>query len=51
MFEEFCHRHKSCQPILEDNDLMRNSYLILDEKMRFLNNQQGYKKPSRSILE
>ena len=30
---------------------MQNSYLILDEKMRFLNCSNGGKVPSESILE
>ena len=29
---------------------MRNSYVILDEKMRFLNNTDGTKAPTASIL-
>ena len=30
---------------------MRNSYLILDERMRFLKNTNGKKEPSESILD
>ncbi|KAE8742962.1 hypothetical protein FOCC_FOCC011456 [Frankliniella occidentalis] len=30
---------------------MRNSYLLLDEYMRFLNCVDGGKKPSKSILD
>jgi radical S-adenosyl methionine domain-containing protein 2 len=30
---------------------MQNSYLILDEYMRFLNCEDGKKEPSESILE
>ena len=33
----------------EPNDLMRSSYLLLDEYMRFLN--KGVKEPTKSILE
>lgn len=35
----------------ENNDAMRNSYLILDEYMRFLNNTTGKKVPTVSILD
>eukprot|EP00817_Percolomonadidae_sp_ATCC50343_P001974 CAMPEP_0117427092 /NCGR_PEP_ID=MMETSP0758-20121206/7032_1 /TAXON_ID=63605 /ORGANISM="Percolomonas cosmopolitus, Strain AE-1 (ATCC 50343)" /LENGTH=271 /DNA_ID=CAMNT_0005212567 /DNA_START=140 /DNA_END=955 /DNA_ORIENTATION=+ len=35
----------------EDNETMRNSYLILDEEMRFLNNEEGKKIPTESILD
>ena len=51
-FQSFIRRH--CQQeclIPEDNKLMRNSYLLLDEKMRFLNCRDGGKNPTQSILE
>lgn len=35
----------------EDNAVMRNSYLILDEKMRFLDNRDSSKRPTQSILD
>ena len=35
----------------ESNDAMRNSYLILDEYMRFLDNTGGSKTPSCSLLD
>ena len=35
----------------ENNAVMRNSYLILDERMRFLNCSTGRKIPSESILD
>ncbi len=35
----------------ESNEKMRDSYLILDEYMRFLDCTQGRKDPSPSILE
>ena len=35
----------------ESNDAMRNSYLILDEYMRFLDNTGGSKTPSLSLLD
>ncbi|KAG8997598.1 Radical S-adenosyl methionine domain-containing protein 2 [Tulasnella sp. JGI-2019a] len=51
-FRAFVDRHRS-QPSLvpEDNDAMKDSYLQLDEKMRFLNCQKGGKEPGASILE
>ena len=45
-------RHKSVTTLVpESNEAMRNSYLILDEYMRFLDNTGGAKKPSRSLLD
>ena len=35
----------------EDNETMRNSYLILDEYMRFLDCTSGGKEPSDSLLD
>jgi radical S-adenosyl methionine domain-containing protein 2 len=35
----------------EDNAKMQNSYLILDERMRFLDCTEGGKKPSGSLLD
>jgi radical S-adenosyl methionine domain-containing protein 2 len=52
-FQTFVARH-AAQPSLvpEDNAAMQNSYLLLDEKMRFLDCSSGGKVPSRgSILE
>ncbi|KIM38465.1 hypothetical protein M413DRAFT_420222 [Hebeloma cylindrosporum] len=47
-FQSFLERHKS-QPSLvaEDNEAMKDSYLNLDEEMRY----EGWKKPGRSILD
>lgn len=51
-FEAFVERHRSTGVLVpEPNDTMRNSYLILDEKMCFLNCTQGRKDPSASILD
>lgn len=50
-FEAFLARHADCRPVHESNALMRNSYLILDEYMRFLDCTGGAKIPSQSILE
>ncbi|XP_050304509.1 radical S-adenosyl methionine domain-containing protein 2-like [Anthonomus grandis grandis] len=51
-FESFIQRHKSLECIVpESNKKMQNSYLILDEYMRFLDCQNGSKTPSKSILD
>lgn len=51
-FDAFTARHSSQQSLVaESNELMKDSYLILDERMRFLNCQNGKKEPSRSILD
>ncbi|PSN36004.1 Radical S-adenosyl methionine domain-containing protein 2 [Blattella germanica] len=49
-FQSFLNRH-SCVPSLVAESNMLNSYLILDEYMRFLNCQEGKKQPSPSILD
>ncbi|CAF1223186.1 unnamed protein product [Didymodactylos carnosus] len=51
-FEQFCatHRHLKCF-VPESNSFMRNSYLILDERTRFLDCRYGRKDPSPSILD
>ena len=50
-FKGWLARHAECNPVAEDNGLMQNSYLILDEELRFLNCEGGRKKPTKSILE
>ena len=51
-FQEFCQRHQHLKCFVpESNEAMRNSYLILDERMRFLDCTRGRKEPSRSILD
>lgn len=51
-FRSFNARHRDLSCLVpESNEDMRNSYLILDEYMRFLNNQGGSKRPSNSILD
>jgi radical S-adenosyl methionine domain-containing protein 2 len=49
-FQQFCdrHSHQSCF-VPEPNNVMRSSYLILDEYMRFLNKGTG--DPTESILD
>lgn len=51
-FTAFLDRH-SCIDCLvpESNEKMQNSYLILDEYMRFLDCTRGSKEPSRSLLD
>ncbi|XP_036119254.1 radical S-adenosyl methionine domain-containing protein 2 isoform X2 [Molossus molossus] len=51
-FQEFLDRHKEVSCLVpECNDKMKDSYLILDEYMRFLNCRKGRKDPSKSILD
>lgn len=51
-FDAFLERHKSVPTLVpESNSKMQNSYLILDEFMRFLNCVDGGKKPSKSLLD
>ncbi|XP_007522315.1 S-adenosylmethionine-dependent nucleotide dehydratase RSAD2 [Erinaceus europaeus] len=51
-FETFLERHKDVSCLVpESNKKMKDSYLILDEYMRFLNCQNGRKDPSKSILD
>ncbi|KAJ7273173.1 hypothetical protein C8J57DRAFT_1435017 [Mycena rebaudengoi] len=51
-FQAFVERHKSQKCLVpEDNEAMKDSYLNLDEEMRFLNCQDGGKTPGRSILD
>jgi len=51
-FDAFVDRHSE-QPALipEPNDVMQNSYLLLDEELRFLDCSENGKIPSQSILE
>ncbi|XP_036729231.1 radical S-adenosyl methionine domain-containing protein 2 [Balaenoptera musculus] len=51
-FEAFLDRHKDVPCLVpESNQKMRDSYLILDEYMRFVNCRNGRKDPSTSILD
>ncbi|XP_043926482.1 radical S-adenosyl methionine domain-containing protein 2 [Protopterus annectens] len=51
-FQRFLHRHKGIQCLVPESNLkMQNSYLILDEYMRFLDCTKGRKDPSKSILD
>lgn len=51
-FEMFEKKHEHLKQFVpESNEAMRNSYFILDEYMRFLDNTNGSKVPSKSILD
>ena len=51
-FKQFVERHKEIKcMVAESNDNMKSSYLILDEKMRFLDKGDGDEICSQSILE
>ena len=51
-FDSFCERHsRQSMLVPEANDVMRNSYLLLDEELRFLDCSGNGKVPSQSILE
>lgn len=51
-FAQFLKRHSMVKCLVpESNEAMRNSYLILDEYMRFLDNTGGAKTPSPSLLD
>jgi len=51
-FRAFEHRHGKLKCLVpESNEKMKDSYLILDEELRFLNCTGGKKTPSRSIRD
>lgn len=50
-FDAFVARHRARGPVAESNRLMRNSYVILDESLRFLCGSEDGKRPSPSILD
>ncbi|XP_078601428.1 S-adenosylmethionine-dependent nucleotide dehydratase RSAD2-like [Branchiostoma floridae x Branchiostoma japonicum] len=51
-FDQFVRRHEQVTCLVpESNEKMRDSYLILDEYMRFLDCRNGRKEPSRSLLD
>lgn len=51
-FQSFLKRHENVKQLVpESNSMMRDSYLILDEYMRFLDCTKGRKDPSKSILD
>lgn len=51
-FAKFIERHSDIKCMIpESNALMKDSYLLLDEYMRFLNCRSNAKEPSKSILD
>ena len=51
-FRAFVQRHADVpQMVPEDNQTMRNSYIIMDEDLRLLDNRQGSKRPTVSVLD
>jgi radical S-adenosyl methionine domain-containing protein 2 len=50
-YASFISRHADCSPIVESNDIMQNSYVIVDEKGRFLDNSSGSKQARASIID
>lgn len=51
-FQTFLDKHNDVKCLVpESNERMLNSYLILDEYMRFLDCTRGKKEPSRSVLD
>ena len=51
-YQAFLDRHRSFDVLVpESNRVMQNSYLLLDEDLRFLDCSDGGKVPSQSILD
>ncbi len=50
-FLQFCRRHDAYHPVIEKNDDMLGSYLMLDPLGRFFDNSRGFYEYSQSILE
>jgi radical S-adenosyl methionine domain-containing protein 2 len=51
-FDAFIQRHSEQEALIpEPNTVMQNSYLLLDEELRFLDCSENGKIPSQSILE
>ncbi len=50
-FRVFTERHSKLRPIVENNDLMLNSYMMVDPRGRFYQNTENSYVFSRSILE
>ncbi|CAG8981306.1 hypothetical protein HYALB_00005106 [Hymenoscyphus albidus] len=51
-WQTFCDRHKHLECFVpESNDMMKGSYLILDENMSFLDKGDGEERASESILD
>jgi radical S-adenosyl methionine domain-containing protein 2 len=50
-FNDWVARHQELSPVAESNKVMANSYLVLDEQLRFMDSSSGKKVPSSSILD
>ncbi|KAI0563257.1 hypothetical protein FGB62_44g018 [Gracilaria domingensis] len=51
-YQSFVFRHSDIEQLIpEPNNVMQNSYLLLDEELRFLDCSSGGKVPSASILD
>lgn len=51
-FQNFLQHHSNIDGLVaESNAVMKDSYLMLDERMRFLDCRNGDKRPSESILD
>ncbi len=50
-FQAFVHRHAALAPVVEDNDAMRGSYVMVDPLGRFFGNATGRHVYSPPILE
>jgi radical S-adenosyl methionine domain-containing protein 2 len=50
-FESFTQRHSHIPHVAENNATMRNSYIILDEDLCLLDNSQGSKRQTVSVLD
>lgn len=50
-FESFSQRHSHIPHVAENNATMRNSYIIMDEDLCLLDNRQGSKRQTVSVLE
>jgi radical S-adenosyl methionine domain-containing protein 2 len=49
-FQHFCQRHNSLHPIIENNDAMQGSYLMISPDGLLFDNSNGYYKYSQSLL-
>ena len=49
-FQDFLRRHAELDPVGEDNDAMRNSYILLDERLCVLDSSSGSKVTRASVL-
>ncbi|CAM9799614.1 unnamed protein product, partial [Heterosigma akashiwo] len=50
-FNDFCKRHAGLNPVVENNEMMTGSYVMIDPWGRFFDNSKGRHTYSRSILE